>query len=596
MKSHSIRSKLIRFMLIITVIPLVLSLVITLIHTRESIKEQSVNENARLIFQGKTNLVNYLNNINRASIVVYSDPHFLNNLSKSTDDYQAIAEIYTTLQNLQGSLPDIQQVYLHSRQTNQSTLITNSIPRRGIRDTPYESTLKYDTASTGIEPPHLVHSYGFPPSPNDYTDRLVFTFYRPIVRIPSTTQLAIMAIDVKLDGIAAICNQLYDSGDEQLYLLDKNGTVIYSGNLEEVGKPLANNEFKAITSNNQAGFTDGPDAIQVYEKLEVPFAEWTLVKQVPHNILYRKSTELITINAIIAALALLAVILGTLFISFRITRPIKQLASYMNQIQTGRLEVDIEVDSQDEIGSLSRRFRQMMDTINNLILRKYRLELANKNNQLRALQAQIDPHFLYNTLQSIGTVALQNDGHRVYNLLASLSDMMRYKMRSDEAMVTLQEEIDHLKLYLDLQKERFDEQFDFTWDLDPASLSATIPKMTLQPLIENYFKHGLDPKLGKGRLSIRSHVTPANRLVIEIENNGASIPDLKLKQLQEELAMLKDENEEIGPQEHASIGLYNVLMRLRLYSVDTANLSIENVEPHGVKITLEYAWEWSDPA
>lgn len=592
----SIRQRLIKFMLIITIIPLVLSLVITLIHTRESVKEQSINENTRLIFQGKTNLVNYLNNISRASIIVYSDPHFLNNLSKSTDDYQAIAEIYTTLQNLQGSLPDIQQVYLHSRQTNQSTLITNSIPSRGYRDTPYESTLKYDTSTTSIEPPHPAHSYGFPPSPNDYTDRQVFTFYRPIVRIPSSTQLAIMAIDVNLDSILAICNQLYEADDEQLYLLNEDGIVIYSGIPEEIGKPLASGDITIRATNDHTGYADGDNAIQVYEKLDVPFADWTLVKQIPHSVLYRKSTELITINAIIAALALLAVILGTLFISFRITKPIKQLASYMNQIQTGNLAIDIEVNSQDEIGFLSRRFRQMMDTINNLILRKYKLELANKNNQLRALQAQIDPHFLYNTLQSIGTVALQHDGVRVYSLLTSLSDMMRYKMRSDEAMVTLQEEIDHLKLYLDLQKERFDEQFDFTWDLDPNSLSATLPKMTLQPLIENYFKHGLNSKLGKGQLSIRSRVTTSKRLVIEIENNGTSIPEHELRQLQEELAMLKEENEETGIQKHASIGMYNVLMRLQLNSMDTASLIIENLEPHGVKITIEYTWEWSDPA
>lgn len=592
MKSHSIRTRLIQFMLVVTIVPLVLSLVITLIHTRESVKEQSMSENARLIFQGKTNLVNYLNNINSASIVVYSDPHFLNNLSKSADDYQAIAEIYTTLQNLQGSLPDIQQVYMHSRTTSQSTLITNSVPRREIRPEPYEGTMKYDgTAKTSTEPPHPVHSYGFPPSPNDYSDRQVFTFYRPIVRIPSTTQLAILAIDVKLDGIASIFNQLYDADDEQLYLLDENGIVIYSGDSEEIGKPLANQEFAAQATSEKSGIIDEKNAIRVYEKLGVSFADWTLVKQIPHNVLYRKSTELITINTTIAALALLAVIIGTLFISFRITKPIKQLASYMNQIQTGRLDVNIEVDSQDEIGSLSRRFRQMMDTINNLILRKYKLELANKTNQLNALQAQIDPHFLYNALQSIGTVALQHNVPRVYSLVSSLADMMRYKMRIGEAMVTLQEEVDHLKLYLDLQKERFDEQFDFIWDLAPESLPAAIPKMTLQPLVENYFKHGMDPHLGTGQLTIRSRLTEENRLVIQIENNGVSIPEHELRQLQDELQIQKDENEDNSIPERSSIGLYNVLMRLQLYSDDTAVLFIENIEPQGVRITLEYMRE-----
>ncbi|WP_018758744.1 cache domain-containing sensor histidine kinase [Paenibacillus terrigena] len=598
LKSHSIRTRLIQFMLVVTTIPLVLSLIITLIHTRESIKEQSISENAKLIFQGKTNLVNYLNNINRASIVVYSDPHFIGNLSKSLDDYQAIAEIYSTMQNLQGSLPDIQQVYLHSRITNQSTLITSSVPRREVREAPYEGVAKYMTtqAPTSTEPPHRVHNYGFPPSPLEKTDRQVFTFYRSINRIPSTTQLAVLAIDVKLDGIAAICNQLYEAGDEQLYLVSDQGDIIYSGNKDEIGKSLKSlglGEKLAVPRGNQSGYVDKDKAMQIYERLEVPFANWTLIKQIPHAALYQRSTELIKINAIIAALALLAVILGTLVISFRITRPIKQLASYMNEIQTGRLDINIEVKSQDEIGTLSRRFRQMMDTINNLILRKYKLELANQTNQIRALQAQIDPHFLYNALQSIGTLALQHNVPRIYTLLTSLAEMMRYKMRSNEAKVTLQDEVNHLKMYLDLQKERFDEQFDTTWELAPNSLSTAIPKMTLQPLVENYFKHGMDPRLGAGRLSIRSRIDEANskRLIIEIENNGTSIPEEELRVLQASLTAHHQEGEEQREEEGASIGLHNVLMRLQLYSEDQASLKIENLEPHGVRVTLDYIWE-----
>ncbi|WP_227793300.1 cache domain-containing sensor histidine kinase [Paenibacillus guangzhouensis] len=599
LKSHSIRTRLIQFMLVVTTIPLVLSLIITLIHTRESIKEQSISENKKLIFQGKTNLANYLNNINRASIIVYSDPHFISNLSKSLDDYQAIAEIYSTMQNLQGSLPDIQQVYLHSRLSNQSTLITSSVPRREVREAPYAGIDKYlnpEVQTTNTEPPHPVHTYGFPPSPLEKTDLKVFTFYRSINRIPSTKQLAVLAMDVKLDGLAAICNQLYEAGEEQLYLVNDQGDIIYSGNKDEIGKSLKSlglEDKLAVPHANQSGYVDKNNAMQIYERLEVPFANWTLIKQIPHAALYQRSTELTTINAVIAALALLAVILGTLFISIRITRPIKQLASYMNEIQTGRLDINIEVNSQDEIGTLSRRFRQMMDTINNLILRKYKLELANQTNQIRALQAQIDPHFLYNALQSIGTLALQHNVPRIYTLLTSLAEMMRYKMRSNEAKVTLQDEINHLKMYLDLQKERFDEQFDTTWDLAPSSLSAAIPKMTLQPLVENYFKHGMDPRLGAGRLSICSWIDEANpkRLFIEIENNGTSIPDESLAMLQASLAAHHQAGEEQRIDESASIGLHNVLMRLQLYSEEHASLKIENLTPHGVRVTLDYIWE-----
>ncbi|RJX37223.1 sensor histidine kinase [Paenibacillus pinisoli] len=591
MKTYSIRRKLIAFMLAVTIIPLTLSLVITLVYTKESIKEQSMGENARLIFQGKTNLVNYLNNINRASTVLYSDSHFLNNLSKSFDDYQAVAEMYITLQNLQGSLPDIQQVYLHSYLTNQSTLITNTVPRREFRESPYLGTEKADPVKPSTEPPHYAHSYGFPPSLHDDPKQLVFTYYRPIVRIPSTDRMAMLAIDLKLDGIAAISEQLFHPDDEKLYLLDENGIIIYSGQADGIGKPLDDpGLFERMRSGGQ-GIIDEEGAIRVYEKLGLAFADWTIVKEIPYNVLYRKSNELITINAVIAAVALIVVIAGTLYISIRITRPILRLASYMNQIQTGKLDVDIDVRSRDEIGFLTRRFKQMMDTINNLILRKYKLELANKSNQLEALQAQIDPHFLFNTLQSIGTVALQHDAPRVYSLLSSLADIMRYKMRSGEAMVTLEEELDQLKLYMELQKERFDEQFDFFLEIDPASLSAPMPKMTLQPLAENYFKHGMNDQSGTGNLTVRSRITDDDRVIVEIENNGSSIPLDRLRQLQEALEINADEeHNDRGPETEisSSIGLQNVLMRLKLYTDDTAGLEIANMQPQGVSIRLNY--------
>ncbi|MCU6709281.1 histidine kinase [Paenibacillus sp. J5C_2022] len=588
-------------MLIVTIIPLTLSLFITLFHTRESIKEQSMSENTRLIFQGKTNLVNYLNNINHASMIVYSDPHFVTNISKGLDDFQAVAELYATIQGLQNSISDIHQIYLQSFQSGLATLITNSVSRREYRDKPYEAIAPYLVERTGIEPPHTVHRYGFPPILNENMDETVYTFYRPITKIPSSELLGMLAIDVRLDGIADIGRQLFDASDESLYLLDENGIVIYSGDDTLMGQQIDEKHVRLQSLQGHSGVIDDSDAIWVYEKLGLSYADWTLVKQVPHSVLYRTSTELITINAFIAALALLAVIIGTLYISIRITGPIKQLASYMNQIQAGRLDTNIHIDSQDEIGFLSRQFRGMMDTINNLILRKYKLELANKTNQLQALQAQIDPHFLYNTLQSIGTVALQHSVPRVYTLLSSLADMMRYNMRSDETVVTLQEEVNHLRLYLELQSERFDSQFQVVWELEEDSLSANIPKMTLQPLVENYFKHGLANGPEGGVLTIRSSVSFEGRLRLEIENNGASIPLDRLRRIQAELERVmhdqperlderQDEDEAAAGGARASIGLYNVLMRLQLLSDDNASLHIANREPQGVTVTIEYEW------
>ncbi|WP_339270137.1 sensor histidine kinase [Paenibacillus sp. FSL W8-0187] len=591
MKYRSIQTRLITFMLAVTTIPLLLSLFITFTHTRESVKEQTVNENIRLIYQGATNLMNYLRGIDRASLSVYSDPHFLRNLALDPDNHRVVAELYTTLQAIQTGTQDVHQIYLHNNLTGQSTQVSSNLPRREFRQAPYHKIEEFGTGNTAIEPVHQVHSYGFPPRPADILNFEVFTFYRSITNVPSPDQYALMAIDVKLDSILAICDQLYAKGEEQLYLIDDKGSIIYGPDPQQRGQRLDDPVLMGKIAQADHGYYDGADAMIVYEKLDLPYAPWTLVKQIPHQTLYKHSTELTSINAIIAILALFIVIFGTLWISIRITKPIKQLTSYMNQVKTGRLDVDIEVTSPDEIGILSRRFRTMMDTINNLILREYRLEIANKTNQLKALQAQIDPHFLYNSLQSIGTLALQHNVPRIYSLLSSLANMMRYNMRNSEGKVTLQDEINHVRLYLELQKQRFRDQLDITWDLDPESLTAPVPKMILQPIVENYFKHGMNTHAGVGHISISSLISEDLRLIVVVENNGSSIEEAELASIRSKLATAygHPDRHDAG---NDSIGLLNVLMRLNLYSDNKAGLTIENVVPHGVRVTLDInIWE-----
>ncbi|GAB6992079.1 cache domain-containing sensor histidine kinase [Paenibacillus pini] len=592
MKFRSIRYNLIQFMLVATIIPLILSISITYIHTKETIRKQALQENKQLIFQGKTNLANYLDNLNRSTLSVYSDANFLRNLWKIPDDYRAVAEIFTSLQNMQRSVNDIDQIYLHAMQSNQSTLVTSAVfPKREYRLEPYISTQKYEQETTIIEPTHKGHDYGFPPSPTSNSDKMVFTFHRSITNIPSEEILAVLAMDVKLDAVAAICNQLFDKEKEQLIIVDRSHTVIYSGNAEYIGKKLPNQVvLDQISKESISGFFEDSGAMHVYEQMKTPYAEWTIIKRIPNATLYERATQLTQINAAIALIALLLIIIGTLFISIRITEPIKKLTSYMNQIQSGQLDVNIEWNTRDETGIMFMRFRQMMDTINNLILREYRLELANKTNQLKALQAQINPHFLYNALQSIGTLALQNKVPRIYSLLNSLAKMMRYSMRNNDMMVALKDEVDYVQLFLELQQERFGDKLNVEIDLEPETLQIPIPKMILQPLVENYFKHGMDQQNeGTGKLSLISRLIDDHVLQIVVANNGASIETDLLSSLQQQLEKQKNGNiqSEWTNEGDEHIGIQNVLKRLQLYSGQASGLDIDNIEPNGVQITLE---------
>lgn len=606
-KYYSIRTKLIAFMLIATTIPLLASISMTFIQTKTALREQAVAENKRLIFQASTNLNNYVDNVARASLAVYNDPNFLRNLAKIPGDYRAVAEVYTTLQTIRSAVPDVFQLYLHSFAANQSTLIANPFPKREERTQAYSDSLlgKSDAKSQDIwvESAHLSHSYGFKAASADDPPRTVITLHRVIKDVPSTERLGVLAIDLNMDTIAEICSRLYDPTKEQIYVIDNQNQIIYEGKSEvsgtdalrqEAATELNSARSSAGTAQTASGHFEQDHSMYVYQQLGSQFADWTIVKQIPNETLYASATTLTWNNAMIAIAALLLVIVATLFISIRITGPLKQLMRYMNQIQAGRLHVDIRLTSRDEIGVLARHFRDMMDTVNNLILREYRLEIANKTNQLKALQAQIHPHFLYNTLQSIGTLALQQQGQRVYVLLSSLSKMLRYSMR-DQTRVTLNEEAEHARLYLELQKERFGDRLEVELDFAEDTLRAEMPRMTLQPLIENYFKHGADVQPGKGRIRISSQRTPDDWIQIRLENNGPCISEEKLSEIQRWLrpeSISSDSSQE--PEETESIGLRNVMRRLQLNSPPgyNATLTIGNLEPNGVEIIVKiYAGE-----
>ncbi|MFE6799622.1 cache domain-containing sensor histidine kinase [Paenibacillus chitinolyticus] len=643
MNNSSIRTRLILLMLAATVIPIVISMIVTYFYTTRSVGTKLIQENANLIYQGKTNVQAYMDTLNRNSLSLYNDPGILLMLRRNVHDYTNEAQTYTLLQNMTHSVDGIYQIYLYMAKTRRSTLLIGDIPKRGYDTDNFSEPYTTGNPSSVVEPTHMSSIYGLGQSPPYYDPRPVITLHRAIYNVPTTEWLGTLSIDIKLEAIQDIADQLFNKQHERLYLLDQSGMVVYSGDGSLIGKPLSDAWTDPILASKETrGQLEMNKSVYLYEKMDTPYMKWTLVKEIPHSYLYEGARSLTQINIIIAAVSLLLVIAATLFVTIRITAPIKKLIGTINQIQAGNLTARVDGEGQDEIGILVRRFRTMMETINNLILREYRLNIANKTNQLKALQAQINPHFMNNALQSIGTLALQHNVPRIYSLINSLAKMMRYSMNTNQEAVPLSMEIGHVKAYLELQTERFEGKFRTDFELDEAALGIEVPKMIIQPLIENYFKHGFDPKLGPGHLTIRARLEPGSGtgpgevplklgvetgpdgsgaesghanaarrnapesrpdedsaaavaspdsgetsaspvLFVEVEDNGRGIPEDKLTELQAGLAVMR---EETGMDEEGGIGIGNVRTRLRLYFDPQASLTLENTDPHGVRITM----------
>ena len=273
----------------------------------------------------------------------------------------------------------------------------------------------------------------------------------------------------------------------------------------------------------------------------------------------------------VAIIAVLASVVCSVVYSKAISRPIRDLSEEMKTITLNEYSGSTLESREDEIGILQDSFNHMITRTKELIAQQYQAKLEKRNAQLRALQAQINPHFMYNTLQVIGGMALEKDAPEVYSVTLALSDILRYSLNFSKEMVCLEEEVEYLKSYVMIQNERFGGKVQLKLELEPDTRKCLIPKLIQQPLAENSFEHGLLNKAGDWLLTVESHTTPEGDLLICIKDNGIGFDSERLAQIREKIEL--DTVKALNSGSH--IGLANVHARIKLRSAK---------EGHGVSI------------
>lgn len=274
---------------------------------------------------------------------------------------------------------------------------------------------------------------------------------------------------------------------------------------------------------------------------------------------------------LVAIIAVVASIICSVVYSRAVSRPIRKLSDEMKNITLNEYSGTLLESREDEIGILQDSFNHMIQRNKELIAQQYQTKLEKRNAQLRALQAQINPHFMYNTLQVIGGMALDKDAPEIYTITLALSDIMRYCLNFSKEMICLEEEIKYLQSYVMIQNERFGGKVHLELNLAPETMQCLIPKLILQPLAENSFEHGLLNKDGDWILSVMSKVTEAGDLQIFVKDNGTGFEAERLKEIQQKL----DQDTAHALRSGSHIGLANVHARIRLRSQN---------EKHGVRI------------
>lgn len=259
------------------------------------------------------------------------------------------------------------------------------------------------------------------------------------------------------------------------------------------------------------------------------------------------------------------------------TRKIEELTKNMDQVNHGSREVTVSSDSEDEVGILINSFHNMMDEINRLIDEVYVNKIALKEYELKALQAQINPHFLYNTLSMMNWMAIRSNQMEISKVTLALSTFYRTALSKGEDVVTVENCIQNMQAYLEIQLTMHDNNFSVDWDIDPTIKNEKMPKLLLQPVVENAIEHGIDEKEDGDKKIFLSFRGNGDDVVITVRDNGMGMPQEKA--------------ETLVTYQAKGYGLKNVNDRIRLLYGENYGIRILSAPDEGTTVMMRFPKE-----
>lgn len=305
---------------------------------------------------------------------------------------------------------------------------------------------------------------------------------------------------------------------------------------------------------------------------EIDDHDWEIVLEKPIRVLSAPADKMAVIIILIIIICLGILLFMSNFLSAFFVHRINILHDQMQRVQNGNFDITIHDDLPDEIGELTNNFQNMINEINRLIQEDYKNKITLKETQLKALQAQINPHFLYNCLSMINSRALMNDQQEISRLSQLLSVFYRTTLNKGQLETTLQNEIKNVKSYMDIQKLLHDNMFDVTYQIDQALPELKIPNLLLQPLIENSLVHGILPNKSRRGALFLTISKVMDRIHFTILDNGLGIPSEKVETL-----LLT---------ESGGYGLKNVNERLQLTYGEEYGLKINSIPGESTMVTF----------
>ena len=541
---------------VVTVLLLSAVLVITGVsmrYTRNSIFENSAVYTQNIVQQMNQNIDSYIDYMENIAYLISSNEDVQDYLFDEKIDNEGRYRILNQFQTILDSRSDIRNVGIISKN---GRMLINDGSKSVNQDLDLNTQEWYATALEKPNGPILTSSHvqhiisGERP--------WVITLSRGIRdRSGSGEKEGVFFIDLNYSAISGLCDQSTVGTTGYAFILDAKGKIVYHPQQQQLYNELQTENISLIMDTDEDTVLTGTgNDGKLYSISRSEKTGWTVVDCTNVKELLSKSRQAQSVYVLTAIILVIVALLFSRFMARSITLPIQKLRDSMKKVQEGDFSVsDVVVDSKNEIGSLTKSFDVMTHRIHELMEQNVHEQEEKRKSELKALQSQINPHFLYNTLDSIIWMAEGKKNEEVVLMTASLARLLRQSISNEDEVVPIANEVEYARGYLTIQKMRYKDKLEFQIEVDSSILYIPLIKLVLQPIIENAIYHGLKYKESKGLLIVKGFMKDGNA-VLQVIDDGVGMDE-------ETLAHIYDKHK---VNYHSNgVGVYNVQKRLKLY-------------------------------
>lgn len=575
-KFKSIQSTMLVSFSALMVLAMLVFMVIAMRYTSGTIYENSINYMSQIIQQVNYDIDTYIEYMENISSVIAKSsdvPRYLFDQNQTEAEREAEKErILTQFQTIMESRDDIYNVAAVAKN---GRYIINQGDDELTGYVDIESLDWYQAAMESKSGIAVSSSHVQNAIQSSY--KWVITLSRALVNNQTGEREGLFFVDLNYSAISDLCNNNSIEEKGYIFVLDAEGNIVYHPKQQLMYGGLKTENIDAIMECREDSLIidEGGDS-KLYTMSKSKRTGWTVVGAAYTSELLKNNEQAQMWYLLVASILLLAVIGISSIISREITKPIRSLRDSMRKVQNGQFDTHVEVITENEIGSLGRSFNLMTSEIQALMEQNVYEQKQKRKSELKALQAQINPHFLYNTLDSIIWMSEAGENDEVVEMTSALARLLRQSISNDQEEVELEKEIEYVKNYLTIQKMRYKDKLEFFIYVDPRVAHVPIIKLVLQPLVENAIYHGIKYKETKGNLKIYARPVDG-RVEIIVADDGIGMDEDVMEHIFDEHRKEQKRN---------GVGVPNVQKRLKLQYGAEYGIRYESVKGAGTKAVI----------